>query len=437
MNIKQRVISLITEVDNGKYSNIALNDYFRENRLDKKERGFITEVFYGVIRNKIFIDEMINKRTKEIKKDWIRNLLRISIYQITFMKSDARGVVWEATELTKKKFSVPVGKFVNGVLRSYDREKDEEIAELRKNEKFDILYSYPKWFYEKVKKDYGSAAEEVLKSLKKIPYMAVRINKLNYSEIKFENLLKKMEIKIIKKIDSVYYLDSGIILYTDEFKQGKIIAQDGASYLAVKVLNPKAGETALDTCAAPGSKTVLMAEFMENQGEIMALDVYPHKIKLIEENCEKMGIDIIKAVKMDARKLKEQGKKFDKILVDAPCSGYGVIRKKPEILYAKDAENIDELSKLQYEILESASQVLKDGGELVYSTCTITLEENTENVRKFLEKNPQFEPVKFEVPENVNGDFDEFGGFCINYKEEILDNFYIMKFRKKGNKDNA
>lgn len=432
MNIKQRVISLITEVDNGKYSNIALNDYFRENRLDKKERGFITEVFYGVIRNKIFIDEMINKRTKEIKKDWIRNLLRISIYQITFMKSDARGVVWEATELTKKKFSVPVGKFVNGVLRSYDREKDEEIAELRKNEKFDILYSYPKWFYEKVKKDYGSAAEEVLKSLKKIPYMAVRINKLNYSEIKFENLLKKMEIKIVKKIDSVYYLDSGIILYTDEFKQGKIIAQDGASYLAVKVLNPKAGETALDTCAAPGSKTVLMAEFMENQGEIMALDVYPHKIKLIEENCEKMGIDIIKAVKMDARKLKEQGKKFDKILVDAPCSGYGVIRKKPEILYAKGAENIDELSKLQYEILESASQVLKDGGELVYSTCTITLEENTENVRKFLEKNPQFEPVKFEVPENVNGDFDEFGGFCINYKEEILDNFYIMKFRKKG-----
>lgn len=432
MNIKQRVISLITEVDNGKYSNIALNDYFRENRLGKKEKGFITEVFYGVIRNKIFIDEMINKRTKEIKKDWIRNLLRISIYQITFMKSDARGVVWEATELTKKKFSVPVGKFVNGVLRSYDREKDEEIAELRKNEKFDILYSYPKWFYEKVKKDYGSAAEEVLKSLKKIPYMAVRINKLNYSEIKFENLLKKMEIKIIKKIDSVYYLDSGIILYTDEFRQGKIIAQDGASYLAVKVLNPKAGETALDTCAAPGSKTVLMAEFMENQGEIMALDVYPHKIKLIEENCEKMGIDIIKAVKMDARKLKEQGKKFDKILVDAPCSGYGVIRKKPEILYSKGAENIDELSKLQYEILESASQVLKDGGELVYSTCTITLEENTENVRKFLEKNPQFEPVKFEVPENVNGDFDEFGGFCINYKEEILDNFYIMKFRKKG-----
>ena len=260
----------------------------------------------------------------------------------------------------------------------------------------------------------------------------MRVNKLTYSEEKFEKLLKKMDIKIIKKVDTVYYLDSGTVLYLDEFKEGKIIAQDGASYLSVKVLNPKPDERVVDTCAAPGSKTVLIAEFMENRGEIMAFDIYPHKIKLIEENCSKMGIDIVKAVKMDARKLKEQGKKFDKILVDAPCSGYGVIRKKPEILYSKGIENVEELSNLQYEILESASSILKDDGELVYSTCTITYEENTGNVKKFLENNPQFETVKFEVPENVNGDFDEFGGFTINYKEEILDNFYIAKFRKKG-----
>lgn len=432
MNIKQRVISLITEVDNGKYSNIALNDYFKDNKLDKKERGFITEVFYGVIRNKIFIDAMIDKRAREIKKDWLRNLLRISVYQMTFMKSDEKGVVWEAAELAKKKFSVPVSRFVNGVLRGYAREKDKEISELKESGRFDILYSYPLWFYEKIKADYGDKTEEVLKSLKKIPYMAVRVNKLNYSENEFETLLNKMDIKIVKKVDSVYYLDSGVILYSDEFKNGKIIAQDGASYLSVKVLNPKPGEKTLDTCAAPGSKTVLIAEFMENKGEIMALDIYPHKIKLIEENCEKMGINIVKAVKMDARKLKEQGKKFDKILVDAPCSGYGVIRKKPEILYSKGIENVEELSKLQYEILESASQILKENGELVYSTCTITSEENTGNVKKFLENNPDFEPVPFEIPENVNGDFDEFGGFTINYKEEILDNFYIAKFRKKG-----
>ena len=130
MNIKQRIISLLSEVDNGKFSNIALNEYFRENNLSEKERGFITEVFYGVIRNRIFLDYVISKKVKEIKKDWQKQLLRLSIYQLTFMNSDSKGVIWEATELTKKKFSVPVGRFVNGVLRSFDREKDEIIKDL-------------------------------------------------------------------------------------------------------------------------------------------------------------------------------------------------------------------------------------------------------------------------------------------------------------------
>ena len=431
MNIKQRLIKLISDVDKGKYSNIALNEYFNENRLDRRERGFITEVFYGVIRNKIFIDEMIKRRTKEIKKEWIRNILRISIYQITFMNSDDKGVVWEATELTKKKFSIPVSRFVNGVLRSYIREKDSEIENLKKEKKFDILYSYPAWFYERIKKYYGEDSEKVLISLKKVPYMAVRANKLSYSEEEFENLLKVKDINIIKKVDSVYYLDSGIVLYFDEFKDGKIIAQDGASYLSVKLLDPKPNEEVLDSCSAPGSKTVLIGEFMENKGSITALDIHSHKIKLIEENAKKMGIDIIHAAKMDARKLDQQGKKFDKILVDAPCSGYGVIRKKPEILYSKGINNIEEISKLQYEILSSASFCLKEGGELVYSTCTITYEENTGNVKKFLEEHDNFEVIPFEMPENISGDFDEFGGFTINYKEEILDNFYMIKFRKR------
>ena len=139
MNIKARVISLIKEVENGKYSNIALNEYFKENPLTKKERGFITELFYGVIRNKIFLDYEIDKRTTTIKKDWIRNILRISMYQMSFMKSDDKGVIWEATELAKKKFSVPVGKFINGVLRSYQREWQEDVKELKEQGKKSLL----------------------------------------------------------------------------------------------------------------------------------------------------------------------------------------------------------------------------------------------------------------------------------------------------------
>lgn len=428
MNIKARVISLIKEVENGKFSNIALNEYFKENNLSKKERGFITELFYGVIRNKIFLDYEIDKRTTTIKKDWIRNILRISMYQISFMNSDDKGVIWEATELAKKKFSVPVGKFINGVLRSYQREWQEDVKESGKNY---IYLSYPEWFYNKLVSEYGEEEGELfLQSLKKIPYISFRVNRLKYSCEEFEKLLEEKKIDIIKKVDSVYYVDSGILLYSDEFRDGKIIVQDASSYLSARNLNPKPDESVLDTCSAPGGKTAVLGELMENRGELLALDIYPHKLKLIEENCHKCGVDIVRTVKMDARKLKEQGKKFDKILVDAPCSGYGVLRKKPEAIYNKNSENVEELAKLQFEILESASQVLKDNGELVYSTCTILKEENGENIKKFLEKYPNFETVELYIPENVNGSYDNVGGFTVDYKEDILDGFYIVKLKK-------
>lgn len=430
MNIKQRVIEVLNEFEKGKYSNILLNDYFSKNNLSKGERGFITEVFYGVIRNDIYLNYQLEKRTKAIKKNWIKNLLKISIYQSTFMNSDDKGMAWEATELTKKKFGIPVSKFVNGVLRSYLRDRDEEIKKLREEDKLDILYSYPKWFYDKIKKEYNEKAEAVLISLKKIPYMSVRVNKLKYSEEEFEALLKTLKIDIIKRVDTVYYIDSGVILHTSEFKDGKIIAQDGSSYLAAKILNPLPGEKVVDTCSAPGSKTAVLSELMENTGEIYALDIHQHKIKIIEENLKKLGITNVKAIKLDARKLKEQGLKFDKILVDAPCSGYGVLRKKPEALYNKNMANVHELSTLQYEILESASSVLKVGGEIVYSTCTIFSEENTDNITKFLDNHKNFSVLKISLPENVNGHFDSVGGFLIDYTEEILDNFYIIKLRK-------
>lgn len=431
MNIKARVISLIKEVENGKFSNIALNEYFKENNLSKKERGFITELFYGVIRNKIFLDYEIDKRTTTIKKDWIRNILRISMYQISFMNSDDKGVIWEATELAKKKFSVPVGKFINGVLRSYQREWQEDVKELKESGKNYIYLSYPEWFYNKLVSEYGEEEGELfLQSLKKIPYISFRVNRLKYSCEEFEKLLEEKKIDIIKKVDSVYYVDSGILLYSDEFRDGKIIVQDASSYLSARNLNPKPDESVLDTCSAPGGKTAVLGELMENGGELLALDIYPHKLKLIEENCHKCGVDIVRTVKMDARKLKEQGKKFDKILVDAPCSGYGVLRKKPEAIYNKNSENVEELAKLQFEILESASQVLKDNGELVYSTCTILKEENGENIKKFLEKYPNFETVELYIPENVNGSYDNVGGFTVDYKEDILDGFYIVKLKK-------
>ena len=433
MSVKYVTMGLISKVDKGAYSNIVLNDAFREFFLSPKEKAFMTEIFYGVIRNKKFLDYIIEKYTKDIRKEWIRNLLRISIYQITFMNSDDKGVVWEATELAKK-YSIAISKFINGTLRNYLRNKDLELKELYDKKNYEVLYSIPKWFCDVLEKQYGNDnLKQAITSLKKIPYLSVRVNKLKYSEEEFEEFLKEKDIQIIKKVDTVYYVNSGLIINSEEFKTGKIIAQDASSYLAAKNLGAMQNELVLDICAAPGGKTAVLAEEMKNSGEVIAIDIHQHKIKLIDTNMKKLGIDIVKAIVMDARNVNKQGRKFDKILVDVPCSGYGVIRKKPEILYSKNRENIEELAKLQLEILNSAADILKDGGELIYSTCTITDEENTNNIKKFLEERKEFKVEKLYIPENILGDYDNLGGFCINYKEEIMDNFYIIKL-KKGEK---
>jgi len=434
MNVKQVAINLISQVDKGAYSNITLNETFKTLDINSKEKAFITEIFYGVLRNKKFLDYIIERYTKEIKKEWIRNLLRISIYQITFMDSDNKGIVWEATELTKKKYGMTISKFINGTLRNYLRNKDTELKRLDDEKNYEVLYSIPKWFYDTLEKQYGdNNLKQAITSLKKVPYLSVRINKLKYNEKEFEKFLEKNNIQIIKKVDTVYYVNSGLIIISEEFKTGKIIAQDASSYLAAKNLGVLSNELVLDICAAPGGKTAVLAEQMENKGEIIAIDIHQHKIKLIETNMKKLGIDIVKAIVMDARNVNKQGRKFDKILVDVPCSGYGVIRKKPEILYSKNRENIEELAKLQLEILNSAADILKDGGELIYSTCTITDKENTDNIEKFLKERKEFKVEKLYIPENISGDYDKLGGFCINYKEEIMDNFYIIKL-KKGEK---
>ena len=433
MNVKQVAINLISQVDKGAYSNIALNETFKTLNINSKEKAFMTEIFYGVLRNKKFLDYIIEKNTKEIKKEWIRNLLRISIYQITFMDSDNKGIVWEATELAKK-YSIAISKFINGTLRNYLRNKDSELKNLADEKNYEVLYSIPKWFYNILEKQYRNEnLKQAITSLKKVPYLSVRVNKLKYTEKEFEEFLKEKDIQIIKKVDTVYYINSGLIINSEEFKTGKIIAQDASSYLAAKNLGVMPNELVLDICAAPGGKTAVLTENMENRGEIIAIDIHQHKIKLIDTNMKKLGIDIVKATVMDARNVNKQGRKFDKILVDVPCSGYGVIRKKPEILYSKNRENIEELAKLQLEILNSAADILKDGGELIYSTCTITDEENTNNIEKFLKEREEFKVEKLYIPKNVSGDYDSLGGFCINYKEEIMDNFYIIKL-KKGEK---
>lgn len=427
MNLKERVIDILEEFEKGKYSNVLLNDYFNKNKVNPPEKAFITEVFYGVIRNLIFLDYEIEKRTKKVKKSYLKQLLRISFYQLTFMNSETKAVVWEGAELAKK-YGEPIAKFINGVLRTYDREKEVELKEIE-NKSWAIRYSYPEWFVAKIKSNFGKKSLEVLKLLKETPYLSIRINKLKYSEKEFLEFAKRENITIMNKVEDVYYI-SKTVINTPEFEEGKIIIQDGSSYLAAKTLGAKEGETILDACSAPGSKALVMAQEMKNNGKIVALDIHEHKMELIKENAKKMGITIISPENRDATKIHESAEEFDRILVDAPCSGFGVLRKKPEALYNKTQANIDELSELQYEILTSAAKKLKTGGTLVYSTCTIFSEENVENVKKFLSENPNFETVEVSLPTNVSFIEDEIKGKTII--DKYLDGFYIVKMIKKN-----
>jgi len=437
LSLKMDIIGLLSQYEHGKFSNILLNDYFKEKEtevtgLTRGEKGFITEVFYGTIRNVMFLDYSIDKRVKTIDKLWVRNLLRLSMYQIQFMDSDDAGVVYEGVEVAKLRGGTFIGSFVNGVLRSFIREKDTDIEKLLEEGREDIVLSYPKWFFDEIKWEHKENYLEILKTYKKIPNISVKINKLNYSEKDFLDLLSIKGIKVLKKVEDVYYIDSGMILETSEFKRGQITVQDASSFLAAKYLDPQAGERILDTCSAPGGKAMAMAEMMENEGEIIALDIHEHKLKLIESRTKQMGIDIVYTELMDARLVDVEfgSESFDRVLVDAPCSGFGVIRKKPEVLYTKKMKNVQELAKLQLDILNSAAKVVKVGGILVYSTCTILNKENIENVTKFLQKNPNFEVQKVDITSNVNGSFDKLGG--LNIFDEFLDGFYMIKLKKMG-----
>lgn len=425
MNLKERVIELLEEFEKGKYSNVLLNDYFNKNKITAPEKAFITEVFYGVIRNLIFLDYEIDKRTKKVKKSYLKQLLRISFYQLTFMNSETKAVVWEGAELAKK-YGDAIGKFINGVLRTYDREKEAELKDIE-NKSWAIRYSYPEWFVAKVKANFGKRSLEVLKLLKEIPYLSVRINRLKYSEKEFMAFVEREKITIMNKVEDVYYI-SKTVINTPEFLEGKFIIQDGSSYLTAKTLGAQAGEKILDACSAPGSKALVMAQEMNNQGEITALDIHDHKIELINENAKKMGISIIKTENRDATKIHESSIEYDRILVDAPCTGFGVLRKKPEGLYNKNQDTVTELAVLQYDILTSASKKLKTGGTLVYSTCTIFAEENIDNVKKFLAENTNFVTEEVILPENVSFIEDELKGKTII--DKFLDGFYIVKMVK-------
>ena len=428
-NIKLDIVNLLDEIQNGKYSNIQLNYYFSKNNYTKKEKMFITNVINIVIKNLIYIDYLIGKSVRNVKKRKIKQLLRISVAQLFFMESDNAGVIFEAGEITKILNVHQVG-FVNATLQKILKNKEKFDEEIPKDNRESIVLSYPQWFVNKMKIDYPDDYLEMLKSYKKRSYLSVRFDKNKITREKFEELLKNIKTDVLFSVGEVYYLSNANIFDTEIYKNGDVVIQDASSYLAVRNLGVKDGETVLDACSAPGGKSLAILQLF-NPKKLISTDIHEHKVKLLNELKNKYGYSNFEVKLNDATQIENLDTMFDKILLDMPCSGLGVLRKKPEKIYELTANDIKNLKKLQKKIFESAYKSLKNGGEMVYSTCTFSKNENTNNIQYFLEKYEDLEILEVEIPENIENIRDEFEGVYISYKNEYMDGFYIAKLRKK------
>ena len=403
-NLRLHILKALLRVEKGSYSNLLLDSKLK-NIDDRRDKNLFTEIFYGVIRNKLYLDYIIkqfsNTPLKKMDEEVLMGL-RIGVYQLFFLdKIPARAAIYESVEAVKMLLASGnkgAVSFTNGVLRNINRKRDSIKLPSQKDkpEKFlSVKYSYPLWLVKRFIKDYGSAKTEmILKAGNKRAEVIYRHNSLKKSRDEFFNLLEKDQIKYEKTfLDSFYRLkEVNNPAAAETFKSGAAYIQGTSAGLASLLLDPKAGMEVLDLAAAPGGKTSHLAELMNNRGRITALDISQSRLNLVEENLARLGVKNVLLKEADAAEYQDQ-KKYDKILADLPCSGLGLIASKPEIKWDKDEKVIKKMAELQYNILNNNLDKLKVGGELLYSTCTLTREENQDLIMKVLAENKNFELV--------------------------------------------
>ncbi len=383
----------------GAYANLVLDQLLREASFSKLDRAFLTELVYGTLRWQKTVDWVLNQVIHAGitgLTPWIRNILRLGVYQLLFMdKIPVSAVCNEGTNLAKRYGHQGVARLVNGVLRNVARhDQNWEYPDPREApvEHLAIRYSHPEWMVKRWLDRYGFADTLALcKANNSAAPNSIRTNTLRTTPAKLTEQLEQ-EGALVEKSALV---PEGLILkrvsaYGDlkAMEQGLFQVQDESSMLAGYGLKPFPGARVIDACAGPGGKTTHLAQFMENRGEIIALDIHEHKVKLISENCRRLGIDIVQTYRQDAKDLPGLWEGWaDFVLVDAPCSGLGVLRRRPDARWHKSMEQIEELATLQQQILQAASRCVKPGGVLLYSTCTLEPEENEDQVNRFLSEN--------------------------------------------------
>ncbi|MGX9757327.1 16S rRNA (cytosine(967)-C(5))-methyltransferase RsmB [Clostridioides difficile] len=423
---------------NNNYSNISINKHFKNLEISDMDRGLATELIYGVVENKYYLDYIINKLSKiKVKKmsTYVKIFLRMGTYQILFLNSISDYAAVNETVKLSKKYDKKSSGFINAILRNEIRNKDTimDITEEDSVKYLSIKYSYNSWIIKNWIDNFGQEfTEDLLEANNEKPSIYIRTNTLKVSR---EELIEKLnqegimclKVPMVEEAIKVEKLKN--IENNELFKAGLFTIQDISSMIVGKVINPKEDSLILDVCSAPGGKSTHLATLMNNTGQVIARDIFEHKLKLIKATVNRLGLKNVCVEGFDASEIDENSiNKFDYVLADVPCSGLGIIRRKPEIKYKKE-EELEDITSIQKKILENASKYVKIGGTLVYSTCTVQDMENINIITSFIEENNNFELTPIDTV-NVDLDNQDKGYLKIYPNIHGIDGFFIAKLKR-------
>jgi len=439
-NPRHVALKTLYEIEkNDAYSNIALKKALANTQIKPQDKAFIANMVYGTVKYKLRLDYIIsNFSDVKLKKlsDFVLLILRMGIYQIIFMdKVPISAAVDESVKLASRYAARSKG-LVNAVLRSVAREKDNILYPQDRAEYMSVYYSYPRELVDMWIDELGiDVCDQLLECMNVPPPITARVNTGKVSSSECIKVLTGASIQADEAVleDSII-ISGGDIAKIPGYAAGHFTPQGLSSMLAVQVLAPQDGMMVMDVCAAPGGKSTYIAQLMHGSGEVAAFDIFAHKIELINQNAERMGFENIHASVHDASATDSAYiGKADRVLVDAPCSGLGIIRKKADIKWGFSRDKVRDLSQLQLGILSASAEYVKPGGELVYSTCTISDAENLAVCKAFLAQNTAFEPmdIKCNLPLFLQKDTAKEGFIQIYPQDNGMDGFFIFKMRRK------
>ncbi len=441
-NVREIALELLVNIDrNQAYSNIALNGAILEHQVKPIDAGLLTEIVYGTLQYKLTLDFYLKPFLQKRVEDWVQMLLRLSVYQMVYLdKIPEHAILNEAVEIAKKKGHEGIASVVNGVLRNIQRKGLPSIQTVQDDcERLSITTSHPRWITQLWIDQYGYETARQICEMNVLP--PVQTARVNAAAATRDVVLRSLEDEGFVVSPHPVLADCiensrGNIAFSAAHRDGYLTIQDASSMLVADVVNPQDGDVILDACAAPGGKTTHLLERLQGSGKVVALDIHKHKIKLVKKAASRLGFSNLVTKELDARKAAEafeQGS-FDRILVDAPCTGLGVLRRKPDAKYEKSYSDVRRLSVIQEDILTKVAPLVKMGGTLVYSTCTVNREENEEVVSAFLSQNSEFEldhTMVDRIPEQIRSHVNE--GMLQVYPQHMnSDGFFIAAFRKKA-----